>query len=69
MTQLRCTMEMAARLMVGEDAVFATEQSWGGDSFAWYLEEVRGAYARLGTHNPVTMGPQARSARIDLRRR
>jgi len=24
----------------------------GGDSFAWYLEKVPGAYARLGVHAP-----------------
>jgi amidohydrolase len=54
-------MEQAARASFGEDSVFATEQSWGGDSFAWYLEEVPGAYARLGTHNPAAAGP-----RLDL---
>ena len=54
-------MEQAALASFGEGAVFATEQSWGGDSFAWYLEEVPGAYARLGTHNPASAGP-----RLDL---
>ncbi|MCB9411682.1 MAG: amidohydrolase [Actinobacteria bacterium] len=55
------TMEAAARASLGDEAVFATEQSWGGDSFAWYLEEVPGAYGRLGTHNPQWVGP-----RLDL---
>lgn len=54
-------MEDATRASFGDEAVFATEQSWGGDSFAWYLEEVPGAYARLGTHNPTWTGP-----RLDL---
>ena len=30
-----------------------TEHSMGGDSFAWYLEQVPGAYARLGVHEPA----------------
>ncbi|MFI0432475.1 MAG: amidohydrolase [Candidatus Nanopelagicales bacterium] len=51
----------AARLMLGSDAVVETEQSWGGDTFAWYLEEVPGAYVRLGTHDPGSAGP-----RLDL---
>ena len=40
------------RTAIGPDAVVETPQSWGGDSFAWYLEQVPGAYARLGTHDP-----------------
>lgn len=51
-------MASAARATISADAVFATEQSWGGDSFAWYLERVPGAYARLGTHNPAWTGPR-----------
>ena len=31
-----------------------TEHSMGGDSFAWYLEKVPGAYARLGVHDPAS---------------
>lgn len=33
---------------LGGDAVAATEQSSGGEDFAWYLEHVPGAMARLG---------------------
>lgn len=33
---------------VGEDALAGTEQSSGGEDFAWYLEHVPGAFARLG---------------------
>lgn len=54
-------MAEATREALGEDAVLATEQSWGGDSFAWYLEEVPGCYARLGTHDAMGTGP-----RLDL---
>jgi amidohydrolase len=46
---------------LGADAVVPTEQSWGGDSFAWYLDERPGSYARLGVHNPASQGP-----RLDL---
>ena len=35
-------------------------QSLGGDSFAWYLEEVPGSYARLGVHDP------SRGEQLDL---
>lgn len=43
----------AAVRALGEAAVVQTAQSWGGDSFAWYLEHVAGSYARLGVHNPA----------------
>jgi amidohydrolase len=33
---------------LGHDAVAQTDQSLGGEDFAWYLEEVPGAMARLG---------------------
>jgi amidohydrolase len=33
---------------VGPDAVAPTDQSLGGEDFAWYLEHVPGAMARLG---------------------
>lgn len=36
---------------LGQEAVVPTEQSWGGDSFAWYTDRVPGCYARLGVHN------------------
>ena len=44
----------AARESLGPDAVMATDQSMGGDSFAWYLEKIPGSYARLGVHNPAS---------------
>ncbi len=36
---------------LGQDAVVTTDQSWGGDSFAWYTDRVPGTYGRLGVHN------------------
>jgi amidohydrolase len=41
--------------------VVSTDQSRGGDSFAWYLERIPGTYLRLGTHDPAGDGP-----RLDL---
>lgn len=38
----------AAELVLGPDAARSTEQSSGGEDFAWYLEHVPGAMARLG---------------------
>lgn len=50
----------AARAL-GEHAVVPTEQSAGGDDFAWFVDKVPGSYARLGTHDPRATGP-----RLDL---
>ena len=36
----------------GEDACVDTEQSMGGEDFAWYLDSVPGALARLGVRAP-----------------
>lgn len=41
---------------LGEDAATGTEQSSGGEDFAWYLENVPGSMARLGVwsgHGPM----------------
>ena len=38
----------AAEIVLGPDASRSTEQSSGGEDFAWYLEQVPGAMARLG---------------------
>jgi amidohydrolase len=38
----------AAAMILGPDAATSTEQSSGGEDFAWYLEHVPGAMARLG---------------------
>ncbi|ROS76950.1 amidohydrolase [Cellulomonas sp. PhB143] len=45
-------LEAAVRDVVGPDAVVLTEQSLGGEDFAWYLTERPGSLARLGTRTP-----------------
>jgi amidohydrolase len=42
----------AAAAVLGPDAVTETPQSLGGEDFAWYLHQVPGAMARLGTRTP-----------------
>jgi amidohydrolase len=42
----------AAREALGPQAVAGTPQSLGGEDFAWYLESIPGALARLGTRKP-----------------
>jgi amidohydrolase len=42
----------AARQALGAQAVAGTPQSLGGEDFAWYLESIPGALARLGTRTP-----------------
>jgi amidohydrolase len=49
-------MAAAGRAVLGEDGVVETDHSLGGDSFAWYLERIPGAYARIGTHNRAAGG-------------
>ncbi|MDP3967623.1 MAG: amidohydrolase [Nocardioides sp.] len=42
----------AARTVVGAERVVTVPQSLGGEDFAWYLEQVPGSMARLGTRAP-----------------
>jgi amidohydrolase len=42
----------AAVAAAGSHAVGETEQSLGGEDFAWYLDHAPGALARLGVHRP-----------------
>lgn len=42
----------AAEAMLGAEGVTVTEQSLGGEDFAWMLQQVRGAMARLGVRPP-----------------
>lgn len=44
----------AAERALGEGSVVSTPQSLGGEDFAWYLESIPGAFARLGTRSPET---------------
>jgi amidohydrolase len=50
----RSTMVLgkAVQSVLGEEALVATSQSLGGEDFAWYLDSVPGAMARLGTRTP-----------------
>lgn len=41
----------AARDVVGDRGIVPTPRSMGADTFAWYGEVSRSAYARLGTHS------------------
>ncbi|TMR19992.1 amidohydrolase [Nonomuraea turkmeniaca] len=43
----------AAERVLGAGAVIPTQQSLGGEDFAWYLESIPGAFARLGTRSPA----------------
>lgn len=49
-----CTARLrgAAELMLGPQAPTPTAQSLGGEDFAWYVQGVPGAMARLGTRTP-----------------
>lgn len=42
----------AVETVLGEEGHVATSQSLGGEDFAWYLDSVPGAMARLGTRTP-----------------
>ncbi|MFC7406463.1 amidohydrolase [Georgenia alba] len=44
--------DAAAKDVIGPEAVELTEQSLGGEDFAWYLTHVPGALIRLGTRTP-----------------
>jgi amidohydrolase len=45
-------IEAAADRVLGPDAVTEAPQSLGGEDFAWYLDSIPGALARLGTRTP-----------------
>ncbi|WP_448071376.1 amidohydrolase [Georgenia yuyongxinii] len=45
-------VDAAAKDVIGPDAVMLTEQSLGGEDFAWYLTRIPGALVRLGTRTP-----------------
>lgn len=40
----------------GQEALVSTEQSLGGEDFAWYLDSAPGALARLGVRHPEERG-------------
>lgn len=45
-------LDATARAELGEACAVPTEQSLGGEDFSWYLAQVPGALARLGTRTP-----------------
>jgi amidohydrolase len=49
-----CTamFEAAADRVLGPESITPAAQSLGGEDFAWYLESIPGALARLGTRTP-----------------
>jgi amidohydrolase len=49
---ITAALEDAARAVLGSEGVVLTEQSLGGEDFAWYLTKVPGAMVRLGTATP-----------------
>jgi amidohydrolase len=51
------SFDTVARDAVGGGAVVETRQSLGGEDFAWYLEQVPGALARLGVRSPGSRLP------------
>ena len=50
-------LRAAALAAAGPGAADETEQSLGGEDFAWYLDDVPGAMARLGVRDPADTGP------------
>lgn len=45
-------LSKAGMMLLGAGAVQPTKQSMGGEDLGWYLQEVPGAMARLGTRTP-----------------
>ena len=45
-------LTLATERALGAQAIASTEQSLGGEDFAWMLQQVPGALARLGVRTP-----------------
>ncbi len=45
-------LRRAVDAVLGEQGTVSTQQSLGGEDFAWYLESTPGAMGRLGTRTP-----------------
>jgi amidohydrolase len=56
----------AAQRVLGPDSVASTPQSLGGEDFAWYLESIPGALARLGTRTPGSASLDIHQATFDV---
>ena len=63
------TLRRAVESTLGPEGAATTAQSLGGEDFAWYLESVPGALARLGTRTPggATYELHQGSLRVDER--
>ncbi|HMA48009.1 MAG TPA: amidohydrolase [Frankiaceae bacterium] len=59
-------LRTAAERALGPAAVLTTGQSLGGEDFAWYLEHVPGAMARLGTRTPGGATYDLHQGRFDV---
>ena len=51
---------------LGANAVTGTEQSMGGEDFAWYLDHAPGALARLGVHTPGAQRVDLHQSSFDI---
>jgi amidohydrolase len=56
----------AAIAALGPGAVTDTPQSMGGEDFAWYLQSVPGAMARLGVRRPDSVGGDLHQSDFDI---
>ncbi|HLX49205.1 MAG TPA: amidohydrolase [Streptosporangiaceae bacterium] len=59
-------LTVAAQRALGPEAVAGTPQSLGGEDFAWYLESIPGALARLGTRTPGSPELDIHQATFDV---
>ncbi|HLK01147.1 MAG TPA: amidohydrolase [Streptosporangiaceae bacterium] len=57
-TDCAAMVTAASEAVLGPGRVVSTSQSLGGEDFAWYLESVPGALARLGTRVPGSGGTE-----------
>jgi amidohydrolase len=65
---VECTelVRKALTTVLGEGAVSQTDQSLGGEDFAWYLDHVPGAMVRLGVRSPgATHAPDLHTGAFD----
>ncbi|HEY3868890.1 MAG TPA: amidohydrolase [Actinocrinis sp.] len=65
---VECTelVRKALTAVLGEGAVSQTDQSLGGEDFAWYLDHVPGAMVRLGVRSPgATHAPDLHTGAFD----
>ncbi|HEX4060109.1 MAG TPA: amidohydrolase [Streptosporangiaceae bacterium] len=56
----------AATRVLGADSVTSTPQSLGGEDFAWFLESIPGALARLGVRTPGAADLDIHQAMFDV---